>query len=148
MKQKTGKLQITVYSTEICKDECVAQSIDEIVRHYRAEIEAHPCARFIGVFDHFAHTSSLQDGEIAPEILDAKNLVFCFGMAIPEPGSLATRPRSIGICELEDRFFITFLEPPMPLVNAAMEAWTNRLVRDASVDPDTACNDHDEAAHA
>jgi hypothetical protein len=40
---------------------------------------------------------------------------------------MAMRPRSIGIAEMADRYVITFLEPPMPLANTAIEAWTRAL---------------------
>lgn len=117
-----------IFSLEFAKSETTAKSLDEVTSHFRAAIEDHPSARFIGVFDHYAHTKSLPDGEIAPEIRDARNIVFCFGMAIPHAYVLATRPRSIGIAELDDRFVITFLEAPMPVANAAMERWTYDLM--------------------
>jgi hypothetical protein len=36
---------------------------------------------------------------------------------------MATRPKSIGVVELADRFVITFLEAPMPMANSIMESW-------------------------
>jgi hypothetical protein len=46
---------------------------------------------------------------------------------LPDPHALATRPRSIGIAETDAGFMITFMEAPMPLVNAATEEWASGL---------------------
>lgn len=127
-----------IFILEIGKTETKAKSLDEIASHFRAAIDAHPSARFIGDFDHYGHTRSLPDGVIAPEICDARNIVFCFGMAIPHAYVLATRPRSIGIAELNDRYVITFLEAPMPLVNAAMERWACNLIAEKKPETDAA----------
>lgn len=102
-------------------------SVDAIVDQLRLRIESHPMTRFIAVFDHYAHTASLAEGVISPEILAAKNVVFCFGLTLPDPEALALRPRSIGVCELADRFVITFLEPPMPVANTMMEEWVSSI---------------------
>jgi hypothetical protein len=129
MRQRTDVLEIPRFVLEVDRSETELQSAADLVDHFRREIEAHPYARLVGIFDHYAHTRSLPDGEIAPEIIDAKNVVFCFGMCLPEPSALATRPRSIGIAELQDRFVISFLETPMPLANSALEAWARGVVR-------------------
>ncbi len=123
MKRSVELLSLPVVAFEISKHEIGGQTIDDIVAHFRQRIQEHPCARFIGIFDHYAHTSQLPDGEIAPGIRDARNVVFCFGIAIPHPTALATRPRSIGICEGADQFVVSFLQSPMPLANAAIEKW-------------------------
>ena len=52
----------------------------------------------------------MADGFIAPEIRDAKIIIFCFGKEIKNPGVMAVRPRSIGVVELEHTFVITFLD--------------------------------------
>ena len=146
MRQSTELLSLPRYVLELDRDEMTVGSIDAVVAHLRDRIEAHHCARFLAVFDHYAHTRALPDGEIAEGIRAARNVVFCFGMSIPEPEALATRPRSIGVCELEDRFVLTFLEPPMPLVNAAMESWVTSLMKDGS--PVTARPDRAAGADA
>lgn len=128
MQLKTEIVSIPMFVAELAKAELAVDTMDQIVSHFRSAIDAHPCARFIGLFDHHAHTRGLPDGEVAPDIIDARNIVFCFGMSLPGPEALAMRPRSIGISELADRFVITFLEPPMPLINTAMEAWTRSLL--------------------
>lgn len=129
MQEKTLVLSTPMFVLEFSRDESTMVGLDDMVGRLRADIELHPCARFLGVFDHFAHTRSLPDGEIAPGIEDARNIVFCFGLSIPDPCALATRPRSIGLCQLADRFVVSFIEHPMPLVNTAMEGWARNLVR-------------------
>ena len=57
----------------------------------------------------------------------AKNIIFCFGKDINDPGVVALRPRSIGVVELEKSFIITFLEAPNPMANNAMESWAKAL---------------------
>ncbi len=116
-----------VYSLEVGKAETSKKSVDEIIDHFRRQIESHPVARFIAVFDHYAHTSSLADGYIDDTILDAQDIVFCFGLAIPGPEVMAVRPRSIGVVERQNDFVISFMEAPMPMANSAMESWAKQL---------------------
>lgn len=127
MKQTLFQEKYPVFTLELGKDETTGTSVDAIIDYLKARIAEHPAAVYIGVFDHYAHTKSLPGGEIAPELLDAKNLIFCFGTKLPNPGVLAVRPRSIGIAELADKFIITFMEAPMPHANQAMEAWVKAL---------------------
>jgi hypothetical protein len=67
-------------------------------------------------------------------ILDAKNIVFCFGFTIPNPQVLGLRPRSIGVAETDDTFVVSFMEAPMPVANVAMETWA-MAIRNNIVDP-------------
>lgn len=132
MKESTAVLKIPMFVLEIAANETDATGLDDMVEALKVCIETHACARFIGVFDHYAHTRALPDGEIAAGIEDARNVVFCFGMAIPEPCALATRPRSIGLCKVAGGFVVSFLEHPMPLANTAMETWVRGLARQPS----------------
>ena len=127
MRQTLLEEKYPVYSIELDKNEINCKSVDEILTHFRAMIESNPVVKFIGIFDHYAHTRGLPDGFIAPEIRNAKNIIFCFGKEIKNTGIMAVRPRSIGIVELEHTFAITFLEAPNPAANAAMESWTKAL---------------------
>lgn len=128
---KTLKQQTyPVYLLEIERGECRLDSVDAIANHLKQVVEANPATHFIGLFDHFAHTSRLPGGQVANEIRAAVNLVFCFGLTLPEPAQLATRPRSVGICETDRGFVITFLESPMPVVNGVMESWAESLCRE------------------
>lgn len=116
-----------VFTLELPKMETSFKTVDEIIAHFKTQIDAHKAARFIAVFDHYAHTSALEDGEIGEGILDAKNIVFCFGIALPTAAVMAVRPRSIGVTEMADTFVINFLEAPMPVANTAMEDWASAL---------------------
>lgn len=129
MKQTMLMEKYPIYTIEIGKDEITHNTMDAIMGYFQAKIEAHPIAQFIALFDHYAHTKALGDkGEMHPDILDARDIVFCFGQKLPTPQMLAIRPRSIGVAELADKFVISFLETPMPHANEAMESWTKGLV--------------------
>lgn len=127
MKQTLLQEKYPVYTLEIEPDETSFNSVDEIIGYFRERIVQHRAAQYIAEFDHYAHTSSLPEGQIAEDILAAKNLVFCFGIALPDPHALAVRPRSIGIAETTKGFLVTFMEAPMPVANAAMEDWAEGL---------------------
>ena len=115
-----------VHSLELQKSNIKQTNIVEIIEYFKDKIQAHPIAKFIAVFDHYAHTKEL-NGEINPSIIDAQNLIFCFGPAIPNTKILAVRPRSIGIAELEDKFVIEFIESPKEQIHQIMEEWTKEL---------------------
>ena len=129
MKQSLLEEKYTTFLLEIDKAETSFRSVDEIIRHLRNRIESEEFPRFIAVFDHYAHTLSLIDGQIGSSIVDAKCVLFCFGLSIQEPCALALRPRSVGIAELKDGFAISFLESPMPLANVFLEDWAKSLCR-------------------
>ncbi|MBB4265131.1 DUF6858 family protein [Roseospira visakhapatnamensis] len=126
MRQYTLQEKYPVYHMELAFTETSKTSVDEIIDYYRKEIEKDDKATFIATFDHYEHTKNI-GGEIDPAIMAAKNVVFCFGVKLPNAGVLAVRPRSIGIAQTKDRFEITFLEAPMPVANTAMETWTRAL---------------------
>jgi hypothetical protein len=115
-----------VYTLELEKNEIVQKDVDAIIEYFQNKIEAHPIARFISIFDHYSHTQAL-NGEINPEIKDAKNIIFCFGAAIPNTKILAVRPRSIAVAELENSFIIEFMEAPVDKLQEVMEEWAKEL---------------------
>ncbi len=119
-----------IYSLSILKNEICLSSMEEIIDYFKAKIEAHPVARFIAVFDHYAHTKAL-NGDMVEGLLDAKNVIFCFGSTIPNTKIVAVRPRSIAICEMEMEYIIEFLEAPKEELHTVMEQWTRALVRGA-----------------
>jgi hypothetical protein len=123
MKQSLLHERYPLFVLRLERSEIRVQTIDAICDYFRDCIQRHRCGQFIAVFDHYAHTCELPDGEVASEILAAKNVLFCFGLTLPSPEVLGLRPRSIGITELTDQFVISFMEAPMPLANAAMEDW-------------------------
>jgi hypothetical protein len=127
MKQITVMEKYPVFTIEISKNETTYKNVDEIIEYLKSQIEAHPVATVIGVFDHYAHTASLEVGEIADAIKNAKNLICCFGKALPKPEVLAVRPRSFGVADMGDSFVISFLEAPNPDANNAMEKWVKAI---------------------
>lgn len=98
------------------------------MNHFKQLIDNHKVTQFIGEFDHYSHTKGLEGGEIEENIIDARNVVFCFGTKLPKAEMLAVRPRSIGIAETKSDFMISFMEAPMALANDAMEAWVKSIV--------------------
>ena len=128
MKQTLSQASYSTFSLEIGPGETRYRSVDEIIAYFRQCIEEHRTARFIAEFDHYAHTRSLPHGQIGEGILAARNLVFCFGITLPDPQALALRPRSIGVCELDDAYVLTFAEAPMPVANLAMERWALSVI--------------------
>jgi hypothetical protein len=116
-----------IYTLRVSKDETPVKSVDEIIESFRKKIDEHPVATFISVFDNYAHTKSL-GGKIMDGLKNAKNLIFCFGAAIPNIKILAARPRCIGICETEDAFIIEFIEAPKEEHHKTMEDWSKAVV--------------------
>ncbi len=115
-----------VYSLELLKTEVKQQNVVEILEYFKTKIDAHPIGKFIAIFDHYTHTKSL-NGPMVEGLLDAQNIIFCFGPAIPNTKILAARPRSIGICEFEDRYVIDFIEAPKEQLHELMEKWAKDL---------------------
>jgi hypothetical protein len=128
MKQKIFKEKYHIFEIEYKKSELQYKSVDEIIAALQVKIDAHPVIAFIAIFDQYKHTASLKDGEINPSIKAAKNIIFCFGKELPTPEILAIRPRSIGVCELEDSFVVSFLEAPNDAANKTMEDFVKSLL--------------------
>lgn len=126
MKQTLLQEKYPIYVAELSKTETTFPTVDTLIEYYKGKIAENPKIQFIGVFDHYAHTSKI-GGPIADGIRAAVDIIFCFGFALPNPQMLAVRPRSIGIAELGDKFVISFMEAPMQPANEAMEAWTLAL---------------------
>jgi hypothetical protein len=132
MKKEVVLEKYPVFTMELTKAECICQSVDAIVDYLKAWIEADGSAAFIAVFDHYAHTKSLPNGEVSPKIKAAKNVVFCYGPKLPDPRMMAVRPRSIGVAETDAGFVLTFLEAPMPAINDKMETMVKSLIAKGS----------------
>ncbi|MBK7464197.1 MAG: hypothetical protein IPJ50_16730 [Betaproteobacteria bacterium] len=126
MKQTLLQEKYPSSSLKIGKAETTYQTVDALVDYYKGKIAENPKVQFIGVFDHYAHTSKI-GGPIVDGMTAAVDIIFCFGFAIPNPQMLAVRPRSIGIADMGDKFVISFMEAPMQPANQAMEAWTLAL---------------------
>ena len=126
MKQTTFKDKYPVWTLELNKNEIKQQNVGEIIAYFKALIEAHPIAKYIAIFNHYEHTTDI-GGPITPEIKDMQNIIFCFGPEIPNTKVAAVRPRTIGICELEDRYIIEFMEAPSEKAHDTMEEWAKAL---------------------
>ena len=126
MKKETFMGKYTIFSLELLKTEVKQKNIPEIIEYFKAKVDAHPVAQYVGLFDHYTHTKKI-DGPIMEGILDAQNFLFCFGSAIPHHKILAVRPRIIGICEFEDKFTIDFTEAPKEELHDVMESWAKAL---------------------
>lgn len=127
MKQTLLQEKYPVFHLELDKSETSFNSVDEIIAYLKQQVDDHKIARYIATFDHYGHTRQLEEHAIDDSILDAKNLVFCFGIALPNPNVLAVRPRSIGVAQTPAGFVINFMEAPMPVANDAMERWVLSL---------------------
>jgi len=128
LKQITVLEKYPVFTLEVGKNETSYKNVDAILAYLKEKIDTHPVAVYIGEFDHYAHTNSLSEGEIAEDIKDAKNIICCFGKKLPKPVVLAVRPRSIGVADMGDGFVVSFLEAPNPEANSAMEDWVKSIV--------------------
>ncbi len=126
MKQTLLQEKYPIYVAEIARNETTCKTVDDVVAYLKARIAENEKVQFIGVFDHYAHTTRI-GGEINPDIHAAVDVIFCFGIALPNPQVLAVRPRSIGVADMGDRFVVSFMEAPMKPANDAMEAWVKGL---------------------
>lgn len=127
MKQELLKEKFSIYKLDIDESETRFQSAQALTDYFKYCIDEHPIARFIAEFDHYSHTRGLQDGQLADSIIDARNVVFCFGSKLPTAEMLALQPRSIGIAETDSRFTISFHEAPVAIANDTMESWMKSI---------------------
>ena len=127
MKQMVLQEKYPVFVLDIDKTETKYKNANEIIEFFKEKINSHPVCAYIGEFDHYAHTSSLKNGEISPDIKDCKLVLFCFGNKLPNGKIPAARPRSISVTEYDDKFEISFLEAPALIANEVMEGWVKEL---------------------
>ena len=128
MRQKIVMEKYPINEYFVAKSETTYSTVDEVIASLKEKIEAHPVAVYIATFDHYAHTKSLgENGEISDDILDAKNIICCFGKQLPKPEMLAIRPRAIGVAELKDSFAVSFLDAPNPQAHEAMITWIKAI---------------------
>jgi hypothetical protein len=128
MKQILLQEKFPIFKLEVEKSETDFKSAQELTDYFKGLIDDHDITRFIAEFDHYSHTKGLEDGQLAEDLLDARNLIFCFGTNLPNSEILALRPRSIGIAETKDNFVVTFMEAPMELANKTMKFWVKSIV--------------------
>ncbi|GAB6070509.1 hypothetical protein JCM30760_16060 [Thiomicrorhabdus hydrogeniphila] len=128
MQKKMFKETYPIFSLEFTKEESKFDSVPAILDYLYEQIEANPKAINIARFDHFSHTKSI-NGEIGEGIVDAQNIVFCFGFQLPSADPVAVRPRSIGVTDMGNHFVVNFMEAPNDVANSTMESWAKQLVK-------------------
>ncbi len=128
MKQTIIMDKYPISNMDIMHSETSFTSVDEVIEHLKSKIDAHPVATYIATFDHYAHTKALGEaGEISEDILDAKNIICCFGKQLPKPTLLAVRPRAIGVAQMADRFVVSFLDAPNAQAHEFMVSWVKSI---------------------
>lgn len=127
MKQKILMEKYPIFELEVDFNETTLKNVDEVIEYLKVQIDNHPVARYIAVFNHYGHTKELEGGSMSDDIKDAKNIICCFGKELPKPEILALRPRSIGVAQMNDKFIVSFLEAPNPMANNAMESWAKSI---------------------
>ena len=125
MQQLLFKEKFPLYTVTISSK----KSIDELIEYFKAKIDAHPIAGFITIFDHYAYTTAKEEHSIADDIVDVKNIIFCFGKDIAHPNVPAVRPRSIAITKTKENYIISFLEAPNEKLTKVMIEWVEELER-------------------
>ena len=117
-----------LFSLEVSKNDTDYKNVPDILAYFKAKIDNDKIAAYIATFNHYEHTQGLgEEGSIEDGILDAQNIIFCFGKKIPNVLMLGVRPRSIAVVEYEDKFAISFMETPMPPMTDKMQTWVKEL---------------------
>jgi hypothetical protein len=127
MKRTLLQDKYPVFIKDICKRETGLASTQDIVNYLIGMIDDHPVTRLVGEFDHYSHTLGLEGGDVDPGIVDARNVVFCFGTRLLTTDALAVRPRSIGVAETASAFVVSFMEAPTAMASNTMQAWVEAL---------------------
>lgn len=126
MEQSLFHDKYPVFSKTIAKSDTQHQSVDAILNYLEDCINSNEKAVYIARFDHAAHTKNI-NGEVAPDILEAKHIIFCFGMKLPVPQAMAVRPRSIGVTDMGENFVVSFMEAPNPQAQEWMTEWVEAI---------------------
>ncbi len=127
MKKKIFKEKYHILEIEYNKSEIKYKNLDEIILFLQNKINSNPVIKFIAIFDHYSHTKSLENSFISEDIINAKNIIFCFGLEIQNPDVLAVRPRSIGVCEKENSFVINFQVAPSEAVTETIKEYIKEI---------------------
>lgn len=123
-----------ILTEEIAKSDTPLRNVDEILDQLRRRVTTDRHTALIGVFDHYGHTVRL-GGQIHPEVQDAKEIVFCYGPALPDVELMALRPRAICVADLGNRFVVSFLEGPGEETNQVLAGWVEGLRQGDTASP-------------
>ncbi len=85
MEKINYKEKYSIFSKEYSKSKIDFKQLDDISKYFIKKIEIYEFAEYIGIFDHYGHTSNINTGIIYNEIIRAKNILFCFGKKLLEP---------------------------------------------------------------
>jgi len=115
-----------VYEMTIEKSNSRYANVDAILAYLKEEIDNDTVAAYIAMFDQYAHTSKL-NGEINPDIKEAKEIIFCFGQKLPNATIMSIRPRAIGVADVGESFVVSFMEAPNEPSTNKMIEWVKKL---------------------
>jgi len=115
-----------VYEMTVPKVQSQYSSVDSIIAYLQQQIDTHPIASYIAMFDQYAHTAKI-GGEIHATIKEAKEIIFCFGQKLPNATILAIRPRAIAVVEMDENFTISFMEAPNEPSTLQMREWVKSI---------------------
>ena len=127
MEQKLALGKYPIFSHEVNKNSCKYKTASEIVNYLKTQIDNNPMVAFIVFLIIMLIQKINPAGGIPSNILDIKNIVFCFGPQVPNIDIVAVRPRSIGITELANSFVINFMEAPAAMPNQVMMGWVQGI---------------------
>jgi len=128
MKKSIFMDKYPVYETTLSKEQSNYSSVDSIIAYFKDKIQKDNIAAYIGEFDPYRHTLSI-GGEIHPDIIQAKEIIFCFGQKLPNATIVAVRPRTIGVVETKESFVINFMEAPNEPPTNTMISWVEALLK-------------------
>jgi len=131
MTKSTLMEKYPLLSLEIAKSNTECKNTTEVLEYFKNKIDTDAIAKYIATFNHYEHTQSLgEEGTVDSAIVDAQNIIFCFGKNLSNPLMLGVRPRSIAVVEYEDKFIVSFMEAPMAPMSEKMEMWVKQLAKD------------------
>ncbi|MBN2824333.1 MAG: hypothetical protein JXQ76_03335 [Campylobacterales bacterium] len=115
-----------IYETTLSKKSAAYDNVQEVIAYLKAKIDSDSVATYIAQFDPYTHTASL-GGEIHPDIVEAKEIIFCFGQKLLNSTVVAVRPRAIGVIDTGENLVINFMEAPNEPSTNTMIEWVNEL---------------------
>lgn len=81
--------QYPIHSLTLMKEDARHKTMAQMIDYFKEKINAHPVAQFIAIFDHYAHTKSL-NGEIMEGLKDVQNVIFCLEVPFQVQNSRTT----------------------------------------------------------
>ena len=53
-----------IFTVKLHKNRILYKTVDEIIEYFKKQIQKHPIADFLYVFDHYKHTLDIKSGQI------------------------------------------------------------------------------------